>query len=353
MRHTRCLYSPARALRRVFLPDLSSGSNGLLSSTSLTKPIPRLPYLKPTAGIPSATTPLRTLATTPALRRIERKKHLTNDEIPYRWIRIASAPSPDSPSSGNSDLSPPQRTESVLSTLNRKTHMLIMVAPPPPPPLSDPSDPDSPPLISGPSAAICRIIDKVAAAAEASAAAKTARRKAVNKKELELNWAIAPNDLEHKLRRLREFLDKGMHVELMLARKRRGRPATAAESAEVLRRIREAVEEVPGAKEVRKMDGTVGGVVRMFFEGLALGSKEKKKAVEEAARAEEAAWAREEAARAKEVEEAARAKEVGEEDNGGVVEVAEEEEEISQAGEKGEEAEEGSVVREADEKGER
>lgn len=148
-----------------------------------------------------------------------------------------------------------------------------MVAPPPPLPEDDSSSSPSPSLAE-PLAAICRIIDNAAASSAAQEAQKLARRKAVDSKELELSWSIAGHDLAHKLRRLRDFLSKGLSVEVALAKKRGGRVATKVEAAAVLEAVREAVAEV-GAKEARKMEGDVGKTARLYFEGV--GERKRKK----------------------------------------------------------------------------
>ena len=199
----------------------------------------------------------------------------------------------------------------VLRDMDRVTYSLEMVAPPPEErkaeeeeeeeeeeeddedaDLYEDAEPARPRhIIAGPPAAICRIIDRAAAAAAAYEAKKAARQKAVNTKELELNWAIAPNDLAHKTRRLREFLGKGMQVEVMLANRRHGRVAARAESEAVLAAVREAALAVPGAKESKRMDGEVGGVVRVFFDGPS--GKERKRLAAQAAEAAERAEATE------------------------------------------------------------
>ena len=86
-------------------------------------------------------------------------------------------------------------------------------------------------------------------------------------KQLELNWAIDPNDLGHRLNKMQEFLEKGWRVEIILANKRRGRQASAEEAAAVIKRIRGIAKEVEGAKEWRSVDGKVLGQMTMFFEG--------------------------------------------------------------------------------------
>ncbi|KAI1406553.1 hypothetical protein F4819DRAFT_162037 [Hypoxylon fuscum] len=290
MAQPRCLSytSPARALHRVLVSDLTpssaqqqhatttyylfpprlfSSSRALPSIISTSPRTPRL--LEPKTVVATHHGAVRTLTTTPALRRIHAfKGKVTNAKIPYQWVRIASPP-PDN------TLSPPQRTSAVLASLNPKTHTLVMVAAPPPPATDE--DGDGPPVATAQApAAIARIIDNAAAAAASAEAERGARRKAVDTKELELSWSIAPHDLGHKLRRLRAFLEKGLSVEVMLAKKRGGRTAARDEAEAVLLKVREAVAAVDGAKESRKLDGQVGGVARLYFEGVPEGKRRKK-----------------------------------------------------------------------------
>ncbi|KAI1458437.1 hypothetical protein F4805DRAFT_424526 [Annulohypoxylon moriforme] len=283
MAHPRCLAhsSPARALHRVLTSNLPTATPSLGRQTASYLLPPRLFSSSRLPSprhqtLPSPTLPqTRPLTTTPALQRIINfKRRLTNDKILYRFVRIAS----------DEGLSEPKLTNRVLATLNPKTHTLVMVAPPPEP--SPDSDSDSPP------AAICRIIDNAAAAAAEAELSIAIRRRAVDTKELELSWSISPHDLSHKLKRMREFLSKGLMVEFILAKKRGGRAATMEEAEAVVATIRDAAAQVEGAKETRKMDGVVGGSAKLFFTGPSEKKRRKKRqqqAEEEAAAAAEAA----------------------------------------------------------------
>ncbi|KAI0540152.1 hypothetical protein GGR58DRAFT_461768 [Xylaria digitata] len=264
MKHTTCLFTPARALHRLLLLELAK-STGKTAVTSLTN----LPFSSALRDLPtpkhagtSGTTlapchrTYRAFSTTPSLTagpRVMLKKQLRDKAIPFQWVRIADA---------SGTLSEPRRTDSVLAGL-AQGYSLVMVAPPPPPP---PPTPGAPVVIQ-PSAAICRVIDAAAEKLAAEAAAKELKQMAQQTKTLELNWAIAPHDLAHKMKRLEEFLDKGLRVEVMLARKRGSRKATAEEGRELVERIQQAADQVHGVTEYKRMDGFVGGVMRMFFEG--------------------------------------------------------------------------------------
>ncbi|KAI1130908.1 hypothetical protein F5Y10DRAFT_234632 [Nemania abortiva] len=286
MIHTKHLFTPARALHRVLLLELANAASksigGISSSTlqfssscALRNYTPRSPSPSPPkhARAPRVTTPpscrrLRAFSTTfPAAAQrvlLKRQKHLRNTDIPYRWVRIAS--------SETGTLSPPQSLDSALSRLP-PGHSLIMVAPPP---ANPPAPAPGSPLTLSPSAAICKVVDDAAERAAEKAVEREARRAAQGTKTLELGWAIAAHDLGHKMTRLRAFLEKGLRVEVLLARKRGARKATAEESQELVRSIRAHALDVAGTTEFKKVDGFVGGVLKMFFEGPPERRKEKK-----------------------------------------------------------------------------
>ncbi|KAI2470256.1 hypothetical protein F4781DRAFT_181269 [Annulohypoxylon bovei var. microspora] len=290
MAHPRCpAYSPARALHRVLVSGLPTTSPSLGRQTAYYLLPPRLFSSSRllakrhtlTATASSPTPPhVRPLSTTPALRRIiSFRQRIINDKIPYTWVRVAG-------SGPENTLSPPQPTARVLASLDLQTHTLVMVAPPPSPSPSPESSPDSPAILAPP-AAICRVINNAEARAAEAEASLAQRRKAVDTKELELSWSITPHDLSHKLRKMREFLSKGLTVEVVLAKKRRGRAATKEEAAAVLVAVRDAAAQVEGAKEYRKMDGEVGGMAKVFLEGPSQKKRRQKKELEAAAEEEE------------------------------------------------------------------
>ncbi|KEF53588.1 uncharacterized protein A1O9_10563 [Exophiala aquamarina CBS 119918] len=94
-------------------------------------------------------------------------------------------------------------------------------------------------------------------------AAATAKSK--KPKQLELNWAIAPNDLQMKLNQMESFLQQGKKVEIMLAAKRHQRKATVDEANAVMKAVRDRIE-AAGAKESKPMEGRLLGQVLMAIE---------------------------------------------------------------------------------------
>ncbi|KAI5461728.1 hypothetical protein BGZ63DRAFT_342839, partial [Mariannaea sp. PMI_226] len=117
--------------------------------------------------------------------------------------------------------------------------------------------------------ALCKIVnkkDEYLRQREAKERRRVAKATSAKVKELELNWAIGENDLQTKMRQLSGFLEKGWRVEIILGKKKGGRKVEDAEAAQVLSKVKKAIEEL-GGKEYRDMSGQVNRSLRMYFEG--------------------------------------------------------------------------------------
>lgn len=139
--------------------------------------------------------------------------------------------------------------------MDRKTYSLIVVVP---------GEPGVPP--------ICKIIDKKkewAAQKERKKKQSSSGAKATPTKTMELNWAIEQGDLGHRLARVKEFLEKGWKVEIVLAAKRKGKQADVEDAEALIKKIREVIVDT-GAKETKDMEGKLLGVVTIFTEGKAI-----------------------------------------------------------------------------------
>ncbi|KAF2203247.1 hypothetical protein GQ43DRAFT_438955 [Delitschia confertaspora ATCC 74209] len=159
----------------------------------------------------------------------------------------------------------------ALRHLDPKTHHLLQVTPGSRDSFDKP-DPSNPPT--------CRIISKLDLRVRhkkkmdiASKAAKIAS--GGEKKQLELNWAIGENDLKHRLGKLREMLEGGKKVEVLLAPKRKGRSASSEECEAVLEKIREVVGGCKGSGETKEPEGKLGGLMTLVIQGKRV-EKEKK-----------------------------------------------------------------------------
>jgi len=100
------------------------------------------------------------------------------------------------------------------------------------------------------------------------------QKKGDTSKQVELNWAITENDLGYRLTRIEQFLKEGRRVEVMIAPKRGGRRATKEEIDGLLATMRQTIADVEGgSEEWKKMEGTVGAQVTMFFQPKDEGGK--------------------------------------------------------------------------------
>lgn len=138
----------------------------------------------------------------------------------------------------------------------------------------------------GPRYPICAVVDRAEfeeaeRVREESGRERETEEKKVRKgtKELEMNWMIQDHDLGVKMRKMREFLGKGLRVEVLLARKTRSGPRGRGKmevkrevAEELVRKVKEVAGEA-GAKEYKVSDGSVGGRFQMFFEGVSGGKK--------------------------------------------------------------------------------
>ena len=314
--------SAARALGQLFaLPSASASVSPIAVSASA----PRLPtlLLRNTAtGVTTTTTatiiaatrqplrnagavsrelgPARTFATTAYLQKRERSRSMPkivqktrprNEEIPYRWVRLPQQ---------DGSLSEPMRLERVLRSIDLDVDFLEMVARPKAELMREKAQAEAQAAGEGEGegkgeaegkgegegwfgeapgsfaldqtdeaaeAAICRIMNIEAARKAAEEAEREARRRATSTKELEFNWAIARHDVKHKLRRMRQFLEKGLFVEVLLAKKRNSRLATREEATWLYNAVREVADSVRGTVEYRRAEGEVNGVMKLYFQG--------------------------------------------------------------------------------------
>ncbi|KAI2633884.1 hypothetical protein GGS21DRAFT_117492 [Xylaria nigripes] len=271
MTHIYGLLSPARALHRVLLLRLANTTN---TSNAVSSSLPRLGHARTPGNAISSALYCRVRAFSGTSRA--RASHPTNYDIPYKFVRI----------SDSGVLSRPKRLESVIESLPAG-YEVRMVAPPPPRP--EVSELGGITLLE-PSAPVCLIVDAVAIAAKMAEIEKEAKEESKRAKKftktLELNWGTAPHDLEHKMKRLTEFLQKGMRVDVMMARKKRTQLATPEKCEELVQKVREAVDKIPGTTEYKKMEGRVGGVLMMAFAGPSLKKRSKEDSVEEGKLAE-------------------------------------------------------------------
>lgn len=268
--HTSHATSPLRALYRVFVqPQLSQS----------TRTAPQWPQSQARVLQRSQQPRLRSFATTrrhnAKTRAPETRTQKWDNEITARTIYLVD------PKTGKLEVDPeigdldretgeidPETVEpklftryDVMKNLDTKLYRLVQLSPD-----DDPNHRDRP---------ICKIVSKKSAyEAEQRKKAQQKEAKAIKSKEqslktLELNWAIDPNDLGHRLDKVKEFLAEGRKVEIVLASKKRGRKASPQECKDVLDRIKSAVGDVKGAVEAKPFEGKMAGFGTVVLQGKA------------------------------------------------------------------------------------
>ena len=219
VRHSAHLLGPSEALHRVFVP----------SSTFVSPFCPHQCRHSPNSLLPQVRH-YQSHRGTAGLRHTRSRRH--DEAINDPLVHVVS--------SDSNALLPAESPRAILARINRKTHSLVEVSP-----------------ATETRAAICRIFSKQKLSKD-----EKPKTKEKPEKQLELSWTIDPNDLRHKLNRLKGFLEGGRRVELIIAqRKRRGakaREVTKEDRNKFLATIRAFVQALDGVREWKAM-AEVGG----------------------------------------------------------------------------------------------
>lgn len=173
------------------------------------------------------------------------KEFVLDEDIPTRDVQIKDHET--------NKLKPPQSLISILSTLDRKSQCVRALATPP----------NAPTIVEviQKTELLDRLKNKEILALENARALR-----AKKPKQIEINWALSSNDLQMKLKQLREFLDKGKRVDILLASRKRQRRATFDEAQNVVNEIRKTISEMEGCKETAPMEGKIGGQALMIVQ---------------------------------------------------------------------------------------
>ncbi|KAM7195978.1 hypothetical protein V8F33_006429 [Rhypophila sp. PSN 637] len=276
MQNSKCLFNSANALRRVFLSG-AAASDAIFLHQQAPCQFLRSAH-QSTQQQRQTLSGSRPFSTRPALFRIARnsgylaaeraqaetKERMPRDsEIRTTFVHII----------GTNGLSRPMRTTEVLADLDRRYESLVMVARGGGKEEADRLDEDGRPRPQWP---VCKIVNIQKERQEEYKKKKEERKKHVESKELEINWGIAPNDLDMtKLRQLRKFLAKGFTVQIRLLHSRKGRnkkTPSKEEAERVFQAIKATVAEIPGSRE-SKVDGEVGKTMTIMLEGPSGGYK--------------------------------------------------------------------------------
>ncbi|KAJ9658417.1 hypothetical protein H2198_003701 [Neophaeococcomyces mojaviensis] len=168
-----------------------------------------------------------------------------DEDITGRWVQLKDEQT--------GKLREPQTLLSILSTIDRDKQAVRQLGAPP----------NAPVIVE---VTAWEALRSRIQAKEASQAAAAKSLRDSKPKQIELNWAISAHDLDLKMKQLKEFVEKGKKVEILLAAKKRQRRATPEEAQNVVKHIRKTISEIERCKELAPMDGTVGGQALMVVQ---------------------------------------------------------------------------------------
>ncbi|KAL4873688.1 hypothetical protein BDV12DRAFT_159421 [Aspergillus spectabilis] len=216
MKHIRGLLTPTQALRQIFLVPQT------------------LPRTQPFRYVPAQPSSQIRLASWGASRR--QQDQITDKDIRAEYVQIVNA---------ENKLDPPVRLRDALNSINRPDQFLLQVSP---------GSLDTP--------AICRVMNSTVVRQHTEQKVKAARAAKASLKTLELNWAIDPHDLSHRLKQLLNFMEKGRTVEIILKRKKGKRAPTVEEVKALMDKVLQVVRDAD-AIQVDPMEGVPGKQVTL------------------------------------------------------------------------------------------
>lgn len=155
--------------------------------------------------------------------------------------------------------------------MDRKVHFLIKVGEKVHPRFTNLPGPEEGQPDIRPHIPICKAVSKAQFRQGQAEKLKPKKDASALVKEVEVNPAMSQHDLDHRLKRLKEFLEDGRRVEVAFGKKKRKgwkqkKDVAENEVNEMLEQIRQAVGEVEGAREWKEMEGQAGGTLTMYFE---------------------------------------------------------------------------------------
>ncbi|KAK5080156.1 hypothetical protein LTR24_008659 [Lithohypha guttulata] len=169
------------------------------------------------------------------------KEYQLDEDIPAQHVQLRDS---------EGKLLEAQSMFSLLRSINRDTEVIRALATPP----------GKPAVVEVTTKEI--LLDRLKQKQLQAASVEKVKRDS-KPKQIELNWAISGNDLDMKMKQLRQFVEKGKKVEILLAAKKRQRKATPEEANTVVEEIRKTMDEIEGCKELKPLDGKIGGQALM------------------------------------------------------------------------------------------
>ncbi|KMP08586.1 hypothetical protein DIZ76_016400 [Coccidioides immitis] len=237
MTHTPPVFSAAQALRSAFLPRIQTHARRPVTGSLNVYKLKRLNHserqpLQHRFGARAQQIPWPKIPTTPSL------KAPRDEAIRHQRVHIVEE---------DGSIGPAIPLRQVLGRFDRTEYSLVELISP-----------------SENYGSICKIMSKRTLREQEYARSRTSKPKPA--KQIELNWAIDPNDLENRLNQMESFIAKGKKVELILTSKARKRKATEPEAQKTLAAVKEKIQEI-GAIQSKKMQGRLLGHVQFFLEG--------------------------------------------------------------------------------------
>ncbi|KAI4148785.1 MAG: hypothetical protein L6R39_002690 [Caloplaca ligustica] len=179
-------------------------------------------------------------------------------------------------------LQPPRSLRDALASIDRRVDFLVQVGDKIHPRYAHLAGPEAGGQDTRPRIPVCKAITKAQYRQAQAEKLRPKKDASALVKEVDVNWAMSQNDLNHRLKRLKDFLDDGRRVEVAFGkRKRKGwmqrKDVTDEEANSIVKQVRRAVQEVEGAKEWKEMEGKVRGELVMFFEAKREKPEVKKK----------------------------------------------------------------------------
>lgn len=281
----KCAFNTAAALRRVFIPS-NLGTSEYLHVTRIFVPALLASSLYQARAAswasPSVSRPgfnyngrsqntNNTGGAAAAVRRVGEPKRVQvklarlprNDEIRDHFVYLVEGKD----SYGRPILSSPRQTKAVLADLDLEESSLQVITP------SNVSEEE----LASLQWPVCQIINKRAELEKAKKEKNNKKASTLKEKTLELNWALSPHDLDHKIRTMQKFLASGYRVEVVLMRKQGGKARANAKDAQaLLDRVVASADEVAGTTEWKKREGTLLNTMKINFQGKAQGNAQKK-----------------------------------------------------------------------------
>ncbi|KAL5530491.1 hypothetical protein ACEPAF_6749 [Sanghuangporus sanghuang] len=139
----------------------------------------------------------------------------------------------------NNKLCPPEPLEDILGRVKQRTHYVELVQ-------------KDPPIVK---------IGSRETEREARKAAKTKERPKVSKmerKEIQVTWNVTDSDLDHKIKKAREQLDRNNLVDFAFAPKANHRPPPVQAMEERLEKVVDALQDIARERQDRTLDRGVG-----------------------------------------------------------------------------------------------